>query len=335
VNDVPGSGQAPGAGPVAVVTGASEGIGLAVAARLAADGYRVAMAARPSPKLEAAATELGQRAFPVGCDVTKAAEVERAVAGVVRRCGRIDALVNCASVTRAGAVTSFTDEEWAEAFQVKVFGALRMMRAAWPHLASARGAVVNIGGIGARTPRDAFAMTGPLSAALLAFTKVFADRGITEGVRVNAVNPGAVLTPRIVAMLTARAEADGRTFGETVAGMVRRDHVTRLGTPEDVAGVVAFLLSPDGQWLQGAVIDVDGGRTKGLLQAGGNWTGGSCQRHAGWNQGNGRRSSSTRCRTPSPTRPTTTRRWPGRWPRAASSRRSAPWRRRSVKLARR
>jgi 3-oxoacyl-[acyl-carrier protein] reductase len=67
-----------------------------------------------------------------------------------------------------------------------------------------------------------------------------------------------------VAMLTARAEADGRTLDETVAGMVRRDHVTRLGTPEDVAGVVAFLLSPDGEWLQGAVIDVDGGRTKGL-----------------------------------------------------------------------
>ena len=247
-----------------MVTGASEGIGLAVAGRLAADGYRVAMAARPSPKLDAAASAVGQGAFPACCDVTEAGEVEQAVAEVVRRCGRIDALVNCASVTRAGAATSFTDEEWVAAFQVKVFGALRMMRAAWPHLVAARGAVVNIGGIGARTPRDAFAMTGPLSAALLAFTKVFADRGITEGVRVNAVNPGAVLTPRIVAMLTARAATEGSTFEETVADMVRRDHVTRLGRPQDVAGVVAFLLSPAGEWLQGAVIDVDGGRTKGL-----------------------------------------------------------------------
>ena len=147
----------------------------------------------------------------------------------------------------------------------KVFGALRMMRAAWPHLVATQGSVVNIGGIGARTPRDAFAMTGPLSAALLAFTKVFADRGITDGVRVNAVNPGAVLTPRTVAMLTTRAEAARQHLRRNGgAGMVRRDHVTRLGTPEDVAGVVAFLLSPAGEWLQGAVIDVDGGRTKGL-----------------------------------------------------------------------
>jgi 3-oxoacyl-[acyl-carrier protein] reductase len=247
-----------------VVTGASEGIGLAVATRLAADGYRVALAARPSARLEAAAAQVGPGGFAAGCDVTSAAEVEAAVAEVARRCGRIDALVNCASVTRAGPATSFSDAEWVEAFQVKVFGALRMMRAAWPHLAAARGSVVNIGGIGARTPRDAFAMTGPLSAALLAFTKVFADRGISDGVRVNAINPGAVLTPRIIAMLSAQADADGCSMADTIDAMVRRDHVTRLGRPEDVAGVVAFLLSPAGEWLQGAVIDVDGGRTKGL-----------------------------------------------------------------------
>jgi 3-oxoacyl-[acyl-carrier protein] reductase len=257
-------GRDDGGRPVAVVTGASEGIGMAIARRLAADGYRVAMVARPSAKLDAAAAEAGPSAFPAGCDVTRPADAQRAVAAVAEACGRIDALVNCASATRTGAADSFTDDEWVEAFQVKVFGALRMMRAAWPHLAAARGSVVNIGGIGARTPRDAFAMTGPLSAALLAFTKVFADRGITDGVRVNAVNPGAVLTPRTVAMLTVRAEADGLTLDEAVSGMVRRDHVTRLGTPQDVAGVVAFLLSPAGEWLQGAVIDVDGGRTKGL-----------------------------------------------------------------------
>jgi 3-oxoacyl-[acyl-carrier protein] reductase len=269
-------------GPVAIVTGASQGIGLAVARRLAGDRYQVAMVARPSPRPDAAAAEVGPAAFPVGCDVTRPADTARAVAAVVRPCGRVDALVNCASATRTGAADSFTDDEWVEAFQVKVFGALRMMRAAWPHLAAARGSVVNIGGIGARTPRDAFAMTGPLSAALLAFTKVFADRGISDGVRVNAVNPGAVLTPRTVAMLTARAEAAGR------------DH--RRGRGQD----------------------------QGPVTAGGNETGASWQRYAGSNQGSGRRWSSMRCRTASPTRPTSTRRSPGRSPCAASSPGSTP-----------
>jgi 3-oxoacyl-[acyl-carrier protein] reductase len=255
----------PPASPVALVSGASEGIGLAIARQLAGDGYRVAMLARPSPKLEAAAAQAGPAAFPVGCDVSRLAEIERAVAEVAQTRGRIDVLVNCASATQLGTVMSLTDEEWVRAFEVKVFSALRMTRTAWPHLAAAKGSVVNIGGIGARTPRDTYAMTGPLSASLMALTKVFADRGILDGVRVNAVNPGAVLTPRTTAMLTARAAAEGRTLDEEVTAMVRRDQVTRLGSPEDVASVVAFLLSPGGEWLQGAVIDVDGGRTKGLL----------------------------------------------------------------------
>lgn len=249
---------------IALVTGASEGIGRAVAERLAREGYRVAMAARCSERLERAAVEVGSGAFPVACDLGRPDEVERAVARVGRLSGRVDALVNCASATRFGTALSLTDEEWVTGFEVKVFGALRVMRAAWPLLCAAQGAVVNIGGIGGRTPRDATAMTGPLSAALMALTKVFADRGRADGVRVNAVNPGAVLTPRLTARLVQRASDEGRALHDVIDEMVWRDEVTRLGRPEDIANAVAFLLSADAELFHGAIMDIDGGRTKSL-----------------------------------------------------------------------
>jgi 3-oxoacyl-[acyl-carrier protein] reductase len=249
---------------VAVVTGASEGIGLVVAHRLQADGYRVGLVARQAGKLAAAAAELGGDAFALPCDLADPADIERTVAEVLRQAGRFDVLVHCASTTRFGDALALTDAEWVSGFEVKVLGALRLMRAAWPHLAATKGAVVNIGGVGARTPRFAHAMSGPLSAALTALTKIFADGGVGHGVRVNQINPGGVMTPRFAGWLAARAEADGRSFDELAAEAARHGGFTRYGTPEDVANVVAFVLSPQGEWLNGAVIDLDGGMTKAI-----------------------------------------------------------------------
>src|SRR5690606_20066229 len=134
---------------VAIVTGGSEGIGMAIARRLLGEGYRAALLARQPDKLEAAAAELGPDAFPVVCDLAQLAEIERAVAEVRERAGRIDVLVHSASTTRFGSALALSDAEWVSGFEVKVLGALRLMRAAWPHLVESRGAVVNIGGVGA------------------------------------------------------------------------------------------------------------------------------------------------------------------------------------------
>jgi 3-oxoacyl-[acyl-carrier protein] reductase len=247
---------------VAIVTGASEGIGLVVAQRLLAEGYRVAPLARQPDKLAAAAVQLGGDALPLVCDLARPEEIDRAVTDLHQRAGRIDVLVHCASTTRFGSAVELSDAEWVSGFEVKVLGALRLMRAAWPHLVEVQGAVVNVGGVGARTPRFAQAMSGPLSAALTALTKVFADGGVADGVRVNQINPGGVLTPRFTSWLNARAEAAGRSFEDVAAASAREGGFTRYGRPEDVANLVAFILSPAGEWLQGAVIDLDGGMTK-------------------------------------------------------------------------
>lgn len=249
---------------VAIVTGASEGIGHAIALRLLADGYRVALLARQPEKLGEACEGLGPDARGFACDLGNLEEIERTVNEVRAWGGRIDALVNCASTTRSGTALSLTDAEWVSGFEIKVLGALRLMRACWPALAEAKGGVVNIGGIGARTPRDAAAMTGPLSASLMALTKVFADRGVEDGVRVNMINPGGVLTPRFTAMMEQRGKAEGRTLEEVIAGMERASGITRLGRPEDVAELASYLLSPRADLLQGAIIDLDGGMTKAL-----------------------------------------------------------------------
>lgn len=249
---------------VAMVTGASEGIGKAIGRRLTDDGYRVAMIARRSAKLYRAAAELGTGAFAVDCDLARLDQIESAVEQTREKGGRIDVLVNCASTTRFGSALELSDVEWISGFQIKVFGALRMIRAAWSDLVESRGAVVNIGGTGARSPRFAHAMSGPLSAALTAMTKAFADGGVEHGVRVNQINPGGVMTPRFAGWLQERAVQAGRSLEEVAADAARQGGFTRYGTPEDVAGLVAFLLSPEGEWLQGSIIDMDGGMTKGV-----------------------------------------------------------------------
>jgi len=251
-------------GKIAIVTGATEGIGHAIAQRLAQDGATVALVARRADVLAKVAQELAGKGFAFPTDLADLRAIEALIAQVVAKLGRIDIIVNCASATRAGDVLSIPDHEWVAGFDVKVLGALRLVRAAWPELAKRHGAVISIGGIGARTPRDGAAMTGPLSAALIALTKVFADRGVQDGVRVNAINPGAVLTPRLLSMLDQRAAKRSVSREEAITEMARATDCMRVGRPEDVANVVSFLLSDEAELLHGAIIDLDGGATKGL-----------------------------------------------------------------------
>jgi NAD(P)-dependent dehydrogenase (short-subunit alcohol dehydrogenase family) len=122
--------------------------------------------------------------------------------------------------------------------------------------------VVNIAGIGGRTPGAEFTIGGSVNAALLSFTKALADQGVRDGVQVNAINPGSIRTDRLARRLAADADKAGIDLEAAAVNMVRAANTTRLGDPEDIANLVAFVVSPAGRFLQGSLIDMDGGQTK-------------------------------------------------------------------------
>jgi 3-oxoacyl-[acyl-carrier protein] reductase len=183
---------------------------------------------------------------------------------VVSEWGGIDALVNCAGATRIGDFLAFSEADWHDGFALKFSAARRLSVSVWADLVAAKGAIVTIVGSAGRTPGVEYAIGGSVNAALLALTKVLAARGLQDGVRVNAINPGPVRTDRLNAHLQRQATEQGVTIAEAAERLRKSYGIARFGEPEDIAGLVAFVLSPAGALLQGAVIDMDGGLTKTL-----------------------------------------------------------------------
>src|SRR5204862_6351517 len=149
-----------------------------------------------------------------------------------------------------GDFLELTEADWADGFALKFFGAVRRVRAAWPHLKTRRGAVLNIVGVGGRTPGPEFTIGGSVNGACLSFTKALADIGIRDGVQVNAINPGFVRTARLRGWLQVAAVDHGGDLDAAAAEMARRANVVRLGEPDDLANLAAFILSPEARLLQ-------------------------------------------------------------------------------------
>jgi NAD(P)-dependent dehydrogenase (short-subunit alcohol dehydrogenase family) len=154
--------------------------------------------------------------------------------------------------------------DWDDGFRLKFFGAMRCCRAAWPHLQASQGCIVNIAGIGGRTASAAFTIGGAVNAALLNLTKALADRGVADGVRVNAINPGSIATERLSGRLRSFSSERGIDLASAEVEMAQALRIARFGEPADIARVVAFLASPLAKFCHGAVVDVDGGETRTL-----------------------------------------------------------------------
>lgn len=254
-------------GKVAVVTGANRGIGRAIALRLAAKGAAVVLGARDTGKLDEAAQVIeaaGGMAAPFAVDLRDPDGPVRLVEFARERMGGLDILVNNAGDTKFGPFLDLTDADFESGFGLKYYAALRASRAAWPLLAARKGVIVNIVGIGGRVPGPEFAIGASVNAAVMALTKSLAAFGVDQGVRVCAVNPGSVATDRLNSSVAAWAEKSGTTPEAMVDKLIADQKVLRLGKPEDIAAIVAFLASPAASWITGSLIDVDGGAVKAI-----------------------------------------------------------------------
>jgi len=252
-------------GKVAIVTGASRGIGRAIALRLARDGARVVLCARGLDALNEVAGEIkssGGQALPVAADLRMPLEPARVADVAMKTYGGIDIVVNNAGATKRGAFLELSDDDWADGFALKFFGAVRLTRASWPELKKRGGSVLHISGAGGRTPGPEFTIGGSVNAALLSFTKAMADAGIADGIQVNAINPGTIRTGRLQLRLASIVKEQHIDFETAERRFVQESKVTRIGEPEDVANLVAFVVGPEGRFLQGSLIDLDGGSTK-------------------------------------------------------------------------
>jgi len=254
-------------GKVAIVTGASRGIGRAIAMRLAKEGAKTVLCARSADELEAAVKEIernGGTALSIALDLRLPESPAQLADFAAHHFGGIDIVVNNAGATKRDAFLDLTDDDWLDGFALKFFGAVRLTRAAWPHLKASRGSVVNISGAGGRTPGAEFAIGGSVNAAMQSFTKAMAELGITDGVQVNVINPGSIRTGRLQKRLEALAAESGTNLAAAEQKMVAVTKTTRIGEPEDIAALVAFIAGPEGRFLQGSMIDMDGGATKTL-----------------------------------------------------------------------
>lgn len=252
---------------VAIITGASQGIGRATAIRLAKDFSTVVLAARNEERLKetaAAAKEAGAEALPLPLDLREPMAAKILVDTTLNRLGRIDALINIAGAVPQVGILEMTDAQWDDGLALKLHGARRITVQAWNALKESKGSVVFTAGNSALAPKPGFAAVAAINAAMVALARAFAERGIKDGVQVNSVLPGPVLTNRRRSYLEKYAPAHHMTFDEAMQKFPDEVGIARYGRPEEIAELMAFLVSPGAKWMTGSAVRMDGGEIKGV-----------------------------------------------------------------------
>lgn len=250
---------------IALVTGASKGLGKAIARELAQEGTSLAICARGEEELNQTARELkeefGAKVLAQGCDITKVTEVENFVEGTLKFYGRVDILVNNAGRALPGPFESLTDEAMKADLDVKLFSMVRFCRLVIPPMKERKaGRIININAVLGRESLPGFFATVTHRGATLAFTKALADELAPFNILVNSVNIGFVLTPQWENVYQRLGEPKGQTRDEFFGEMATRYiPLGRYGRPEEVAALVTFLAGERASYITGASYDVAGG----------------------------------------------------------------------------
>jgi 3-oxoacyl-[acyl-carrier protein] reductase len=250
---------------VAIVTGASQGIGRATSIRLARDFSVIVLAARNATALEEVADAVrtaGAEALSCDLDLSKVESAEALVKIALDRFGRIDALLNIAGAVPQIDLFEMTDEQWHAGMELKLHGARRVTILAWEALKKSKGSVVFMSGSAALDPQPGFAAVAATNAAITALAKAFAEQGIKDGVKVNSIVPGAVMTGRRRSFMEKWAPSHNMSIEEAMKHFPEKVGISRYGNPEEIADLLAFMVSPAAKWMTGTSLRMDGGEIK-------------------------------------------------------------------------
>lgn len=251
-------------GQVAIVTGAGQGIGRAIALRLAQDGMDVVVADLRAETAEHVASEitaLGRRGLAIPMNIAIAADRERLFATTLDQMGRLDALVNNAAIQRTAYALDVTEDHWDSMMDINAKSVYFCCQYAIKHMITQQsGRVVNMASVAGKAASTLYHPIYNISkAAVIAMTKTLAYAGVTQGVRVNCVCPGVIETPMQDSLDVEFSRMQGKSPEEIRTERMGRVPMHRAGDPEEVASVVSFLVGPDSRYMTGQAINVTGG----------------------------------------------------------------------------